>query len=170
MDLTAKIPRKSNINFLGAGLLIIICGLAGFFLYRFIINAKLKNCVFVEKKLCFQGKRYEKYNWQNNSSAKAFQINKPQKIKAPFNGYFVYSPSALINFERQRKGETPVIVFRHEKGNKIKLYVAKVNLIKGKEAEYQEVKKDEIVAEIFPGEIDFLDNYSAVRVNIPKKE
>lgn len=168
MDLTAKIARKRNVNFLGVGLLIIICGFAGFFLYKFIINAKLRNCVFVEEKICWHGKKYDKLSSEKDIKAEAFSLDKVQEIKAPFDGYFSYSPSGKAVVDGNYFGKTPTLVF-YNNNQRVKLLVAEAEQLKGQTSLATRVKKGDIVAKIYPGKIDFLDGYSVIQVSIKIK-
>jgi hypothetical protein len=121
-------------------------------------------CVFENPSICLKGRKYQKYNW----TGKGFLLDKPQKVRAPFSGDFVYSPSGTMNYEGKQVGETGVIVFESENLGMIKLYVGGANLLKGKVAVQQSVKMGEIVAEALPKGIEFLDNYSAVEIRMTK--
>ena len=67
-------------------------------------------------------------------------------------------------------GHTPVLTFRQDDGRKVNFYVETANLLIGEIATEQRVQKGVVVAEVLPGKIDFLDNYSLVQVNLPPNE
>ena len=134
-----------------------------------LIIPKLENCLFSDEIVCLRGKKYEKYNWQDVSSAKAYRLKKPLRIKAPFDGWFVYSLYGFVNYQRENMGHTPVLIFSQEDGRKVKLYVEEANLLIGEVATKEKVQKGVTVAEILPGEIEFLDNYSLVQVDLPPR-
>lgn len=128
---------------------------------------ELADCLFVDEKVCLKAKKYEKLS-KENIIAKAFRFKSPQKIKAPFDGYFVYSLVGTINFNGKHLGKTPTLIFYNKEGEKMKLFVAGAKQLKGQVATAEKVLKGEVVAEVFPDEIDFLDNYSLIKVVLPK--
>jgi len=137
-------------------------------LFNFVVLPLKSDCLFDNFLVCLSGGKYEKYNWKGEFAARAYKLKDHVRVKAPLDGWFVYSPSGTINFQGKEVGVTPVLVFRSEKEGMIKLYVAEANLLKGQVAVEQEVKKGELVAEILPGKIGFLDNYSLVMVRMIK--
>jgi len=134
-----------------------------------LVIPKLENCLFSDKMVCLQGRKYEKYNWRGELTAQAYHLKKPLKIKAPFDGWFVYSPSGFVNYQGKNMGKTLVLTFRQKDGRKVKFYVDKANLLIGEVATEERVQKGVTVAEVLPGKIGFLDNYSLVQVDLPPK-
>ena len=135
-----------------------------------VVIPKLENCLFSERMVCLQGRKYEKYNWRGDLTAQAYHLKKPLRIEVPFDGWFVYSLFGFVNYQGENMGHTPVLSFRQDDGRKINFYVEEVNLLIGQAAEEQRVQKGVTIAEVLPGKIDFLDNYSLVQVNLPPNE
>lgn len=133
-------------------------------LFDFICLPRLESCLFVDPWVCLKAKNYKKYNW----AGKGFRLNKPQKVKAPFSGNFVYSPSGTMNYEGGQVGETGVLVFENKDFGMIKLYVEEIRNLRGQVAVQRKVEKGEVVAEVLSQGIEFLDNYSAAEIRMPK--
>jgi hypothetical protein len=134
----------------------------------FYFWGKTRGCVFADRVLCWQGERYEKYNWQGSLAGRAYKFGKKQKIVTPFDGFFTYSPSGFVNFQEENMGKTPVLIFENDKDKTVRLYVEGADLLVGKVGETSEVKKGEVVAEVWAGKIGFLDDYSLVEIQLPK--
>jgi len=133
-----------------------------------LIIPKLENCLFSDEIVCLRGKNYEKYNWRGELAAQSYNLKRPLKVQAPFDGWFVYSLYGFVNYQGKNMGNTPVLIFSQEDGRKVKFYVQKANLLIGEVATEQRVQKGVTVAEVLPGEISFLDNYGLVIVNLPE--
>jgi hypothetical protein len=144
-------------------LILFILVLVSFFVYQKVVFPRLTNCPFVSLRLCFAGEGYEKFNW-SRGVARGYRLSQKEKIVAPFDGDFIYSPTGVITDQGQRMGKTPVLVFESPQVGTIKLYGAQINLLKGESAAKQKVSQGEVVAEVLPGGIDFLDNYNLVKV------
>ena len=126
-------------------------------------------CIFENVLVCLQGKKFEKYNWQGNLAAQAYNLKNPVKIKAPLDGQFLFSPKTNINYKGEHLGVAITLDFKSEKMGVIEMVVAgKAKLLKGNIADWQEVKKGEIVAEIYPDGIQFLDNFSLIKASVHK--
>lgn len=149
-------------------LVFLLCVIGFLLAVNYYFIPKIYDCVFVDKIICLKGRKFEKYNWKGNLTATAFNFSQPQKIKAPFDGLFLYSISGSINYEGKTVGETPVLVFKNDKLGKIKLYVSGAGLLVGDIGVESEVKKGEVVAEVFPEPIRFLGNHNLIRVNLPQ--
>ena len=124
----------------------------------------MEKCLFTNPLVCLSGRKYKKFNWEG----RGFKFKSAQEVKAPFSGSFFYSPSGTINYEGKEAGVTGVIVFKNENLGMIKLYIGEINKLWGETAVEREVKKGEIVAEILPKGIEFLDNFNAVEVKMLK--
>ena len=135
-----------------------------------VVIPKLENCFFSERMVCLQGRKYEKYNWRGDLTAQVYHLKKPLRIEVPFDGWFVYSLFGFVNYQGENMGHTPVLTFRQDDGRKVNFYVETANLLIGEIATEQRVQKGVVVAEVLPGKIDFLDNYSLVQVNLPPNE
>ena len=131
-------------------------------LFNYVYWPWMSRCLFTNSLVCLKGQKYKKYNW----TGKGFKLSEPRKVKAPFSGTFVYSPSGTMNYEGELAGVTGVIVFTDTDLGMIKLYVGEVNLLKGEVAVQQSVVKGEVMAEVLPQGIEFLDNYSAVEIDL----
>jgi len=148
---------------IGIVILVALIALGTYFYF-----SKTRNCIFENRSICLVARKYQKYTWTGDLSAQAFKFKSEQKIKAPFDGTFTYTPIAYINFEGETKGSTSVIVFTDKAGNKIRLYANKIDLLLGSSGNMVTVKKGKIVAKIKPTPISFLDDYNAVKVFLPK--
>ncbi|GEM_PF-6005003 len=142
-------------------LILIILGV-GFYLGYYL--PKTKYCPFANKSVCLTGKRYEKNQWQGELAGQAFKLKNSQKITAPFDGKFLFSSHTNINFENQHLGVVYSLTFENEELGTMGLLANKAYLLRGNVAELQEVKAGEIVAEIHPEGISFLDNYSVIKL------
>lgn len=125
-------------------------------------------CIFENVLVCLQGKKFEKYNWQGNLAGQGYNLKKSVRIKAPFNGWFVLSPNANINYGNEHLGVAVVLDFKSEEMGVIEIVAGKARLLKGNIADWQEVKKGEIVAEVYPDGIQFLDNFSLIKASLLK--
>jgi hypothetical protein len=121
-------------------------------------------CPFVDQRICFSGQEFYQYNWQK-VGAKGYVIESPVKIRTPFAGTFLYSPMVNIDYEGQHLGVLGVLIFKSSQG-RVEIYAEKIELLKGFVGKEQEVKKGEIVAEVLPGAISFLNNYSFVKADL----
>jgi len=148
---------------IGVAILVALIALGTYFYF-----SKTRNCIFVNRNICLVGEKYQKYTWTGDLAAQAFKFKKEQKIKAPFDGTFTYTPIAYVNFEGETRGSTSVIVFTDKAGNKIRLYAQKISLLLGSSGNMTTVKKGKSVAKIKPVPISFLDDYNAVKVFLPK--
>jgi len=151
---------------------VLMMGVLAFFLFGggIFVWRKTRGCLFADRKVCLRGKRYEKYNWREDLTAKAYSFREQQVIKAPFDGVFSYSVSGLVNYEGREVGRSPVLRFHNsENGEVVKLYVSGAELVKGQAGVARKVEKGEVVAKAYPEGIGFLDGYSAVRVFLPKR-
>jgi len=155
------ISRKACLLFFLFVFLVIIL-----LLFNCVYWPRIESCVFVDPLVCLKGQKYKKYN--NWWLGRGFKLNKPQKVKAPFAGDFFYSPSGVMNYKNMFVGETGVLVFKSENFGMVKLYVGEIRNLKGEVAVWREVEEKEVVAEVLPQRIEFLDNYSAVEIIMPK--
>lgn len=133
-------------------------------LFNYLYWPWMNRCIFTDPIVCLKGQRYKKYNW----IGKGFRLNRPQEVKAPFTGNFLYSPSGTMNYEGREVGETGVIVFENEELGMTKLYVGGIGNLRGEAAVQRPVETGEVVAEVLPKGIEFLDNFSAVEIRMPR--
>jgi len=158
--LNSNSAHSSKILILIVFLVIVILGLV---LFNFVYIPRVKNCIFVNKLVCLKGSRFNKYNWQGKLAGIGYKLIKPQKIKAPFDGWFILSPVANINYQNETLGVAEAIQFNSDNFGTMMLVVGRADLLKGQLAERQSVVKGEIVAEILPEGISFLDNFSLIQ-------
>lgn len=144
------------------GLLVFIIALLLAFNYCYL--PWMSKCLFVNPIVCLSGQKYSKFNW----SGRGYKLDSAQKVKTPFAGNFLYSPSGTMNYEGELIGETGVIVFENNDLGMIKLYVGEIRNLKGEMAVQRPVEAGEVVAEVLPKGIEFLDNYSAVEIRMLK--
>jgi len=123
------------------------------------------SCPFVDKSICFSGQEFNRYNWEK-VGAKGYVIENPVKIRAPFAGTFLYSPKVNIDYQGQHLGILGALIFKSKNQDWIEIYADKVKLLKGSIANEQKVEKGEVVAEVLPGAISFLNNYSFVKADL----
>ena len=72
----------------------------------------------------------------------------------------------LIDYQGQHLGVLGVLSFKSNNQDRVEIYADKVKLLKGFVATEQKVEKGEVVAEVLPGAIDFLNNYSFVKADL----
>lgn len=147
----------------------LVLAVAGLTLFNFVYIPRVKNCLFVNKIVCFTGSKFEKYNWQDDLAGVGYKLTQPQKIQAPFDGWMVLSPFVNINYQGETVGVAEAMEFHSDSLGTMMVVVEKANLLKGRLAERQPVVKGEIVAEILPEKISFMDNFSFIQSSLLKK-
>ena len=166
MILPSNDTHSSKIWILIVFLVMVVSGLV---LFNFVYIPRMKNCIFVNKLVCLKGTKFNKYNWQGDLKGIGYKLIKPQKIMAPFDGWLVLSPVANINYQNETLGVAEAIQFDSDDFGSMMLVVGRANLLKGRLAERQSVVKGEVVAEVMPDEIPFLDNFSLIQSSLIKK-